>query len=82
MKTFFLVSFILIFLETAIYAQCNGYSSIPISHHHDSNICHGYAASRAYGKTAGDAFCDPVMTYVDFSQLGVCSKESTPPVDT
>ena len=69
MKTFFLLSLAFIFSKTSLYAQCEGYSSIPISHHHDSNICHGYAASRAYGKTAGDVYCDPVMTYVDFGQL-------------
>lgn len=38
---------------------------IPITHHHQTSICWGYAQGRAFGKTSGDAECDPVQTYAE-----------------
>lgn len=38
---------------------------IPISHDHSTSICWGYAQGRAFGKSEGDAECDPVRTYAD-----------------
>ncbi len=39
-------------------------SSLPFSHTHDHSICYGYAMARALGKTTGDVFCPPEITYV------------------
>jgi hypothetical protein len=38
---------------------------IPINHGHSTSICWGYAQGRAFGKTSGDAECDPTQTYAE-----------------
>lgn len=56
---------IAIILATAgmIFGVVSGH--IPIAHVHTDSICWGYAQGRAFGKTAGDAECDPAHTYAD-----------------
>jgi len=56
--------FIFFFILNAfLYAQDYEESHIPATHNHSTSICHGYAMSRAFGKTTGDAFCDPAHTW-------------------
>jgi len=66
MKYFFLILLIFFTLYSLVFAQNYSYSHIPLQEHkHDTSICWGYAQSRAYGKTTGDAFCEPIDTYLN-----------------
>lgn len=63
MKSFFEIFITLIIFNVFLFAQDYPESHIPAAHDHSTSICHGYAMGRAFGKTTGDAFCDPAHTW-------------------